>query len=210
MIEFKDRLRELMDERGIKTPEELSPNLPVFIHPNTIRNYLNGSSPKNFEKYTILANFFNVPTDYLQGYSNIRTKNIDIKYFCNKYGLTEKSLSALERINNIKQAYTDFSTINTVNRLLEELEEKKDFNCIIQCIDYFLNLRINPNQEVVIGLDDNIYIWNKTNTSRIMGRKTINNETLIKSILIEIEDLLINKRNTIQKEGEKNECKRKN
>lgn len=101
MMEFKDRLRDLMSERGIKTPEELSRKLGELnnnsnLHANTIRNYLKGNSPKDIGKYEILANYFNVTTDFLQGYSEVKTKNIDIKNFCDEYGLTEQSLDIIK------------------------------------------------------------------------------------------------------------------
>ncbi len=220
MIEFKDRLKDLMKKRGIKTAEELSKQLEQLnnnshIHPNTIRNYLKGKPPRDFEKYQILARFFNVSTDYLQGLTETETTDIDIKTICEKYGLTEKSLAALERINTMKKNFVGyFTTIDTVNRLLEDIEEKK-FMCVIQNIDYFFNLNINTEKEVIITDDNDIAIWEKPRISGnimgrniiarkfIGGRKSISRETLIKSILLEIEDLLIKQRDVIQKEGEK-------
>ena len=110
MIEFKDRLRQLMNENGIKTPEELSDKLNNLhnnsnLHSNTIRNYLNGKSPKDVGKYKILANFFGVSTDFLQGYTDKRTNNIDIKNICNEYGLNENSLEIIKKYN--KELYSE-------------------------------------------------------------------------------------------------------
>lgn len=110
MIEFKDRLRELMNENGIKTPTELSEKLDKLnnnsnLHSNTIRNYLNGKSPKDVGKYKILANFFGVSTDYLQGYTKERTNNIDIKNIYNEYGLNENSLEIIKKYN--KELYSE-------------------------------------------------------------------------------------------------------
>ena len=118
MVEFKDRLRDLMKERRIKTPEELSRQLDDFdkssrLHANTIRNYLNGKFPKDVGKYKILADFFYVTTDYLQGSSSVRTKNIDIKNFCNEYGLTEESLNIIK-----SSVYADCS--DTFNAFLKD------------------------------------------------------------------------------------------
>lgn len=115
MIEFKDRLRELMNENGIKTPTELSEKLDKLnnnsnLHSNTIRNYLNGKSPKDVGKYKILANFFGVSTDYLQGYTKERTNNIDIKNIYNEYGLNENSLEIIKKYNKelYRESINDF------------------------------------------------------------------------------------------------------
>ena len=160
MLEFKDILRELMNEKGINTPEELSPKLPIFIHPNTIRNYLKGKSPKDFEKYEILASFFGVTTDYLQGYSNAKTIDINIKNICNKYGLNEISLSALELINR-RNIDFNFQEINTINYLLEDLLINKQ-NSIIESITDYLYFNYNPETKINIlnikGINGNIKI----------------------------------------------------
>lgn len=160
MVEFKDRLRELMNEKGINTPEELSPKLPIYIHPNTIRNYLKGKSPKNFEKYEIIASFFGVTTDYLKGYSNAKTIDINIKNICNKYGLNEIALSALELIN-IRNIDFNAQEINTINYLLEDLLINKQ-KSIIKSITDYLYFNYNPETTINIlnikGINENIKI----------------------------------------------------
>ena len=196
MLEFKDILRELMNEKGINTPEELSPKLPVFIHPNTIRNYLKGKSPKDFEKYEILASFFGVTTDYLQGYSNAKTIDINIKNICNKYGLNEISLSALELINR-RNIDFNFQEINTINYLLEDLLINKQ-NSIIESITDYLYFNYNPETKI-----------NILNIKGINGNIKISRDLTLELLLFEdIKSKLNFLKSEIKKEGEKNECKR--
>ena len=208
MEEFKDRLRILMDERGIKTPEELAYKLKDFdrendLHANTIRNYLNGKSPKDVGKYKILATFFNVSTDYLQGFSIVKTNNIDIKNFCNEYGLSEKSLKALKRINNLKKDFKD-TMIDTVNKLLEDIEERKADSLFVLIDDYF-TLNVKNNYEIAITEKGDVFVWDKNKSNQTMGKTTIDNETLIISILLRIQAELIEMK---KKESENNEHKR--
>lgn len=196
MLEFKDILRELMNEKGINTPEELSPKLPIFIHPNTIRNYLKGKSPKDFEKYEILASFFGVTTDYLQGYSNAKTIDINIKNICNKYGLNEISLSALELINR-RNIDFNFQEINTINYLLEDLLINKQ-NSIIESITDYLYFNYNPETKI-----------NILNIKGINGNIKISRDLTLELLLFEdIKSKLNFLKSEIKKEGEKNECKR--
>ena len=198
MLEFKDRLRELMNEKGINTPEDLSPKLPIFIHPNTIRNYLKGKSPKDFEKYEILASFFGVTTDYLQGYSNAKTIDINIKNICNKYGLNEISLSALELINR-RNIDFNFQEINTINYLLEDIMINKQ-NSIVKAITDYLFFDSNSKTKIKIqtrinGTNENI----RTSTDLLLD-------------LVFFEDIkskLNFLKTEIKKEGENNEYKRK-
>lgn len=192
MVEFKDRLRELMNEKRIKTAEKLSTELPIFIHPNTIRNYLKGKSPKDFEKYEILANYFGVTTDYLQGYSNAKTIDIDIKNICNKYGLTEKSLLALERANSRSQDLDLTTEINAINFLLEDLE-KNPSNSIITCIARYFYLIT----------DFRIVERTKMLGSDVPVNINLSGDILASSFLKNIEEHLINARKYINKEGEK-------
>ena len=215
MLEFKDRLKELMDKENL-SPEKLESKLKKFIGKNgknipltksTIRNYINGNSqPKNVENIQILADFFNVSTDYIQGKTDVKTTDIKIKNISNEYGLTEKSLIALKRINQMKKDFK-YTTIDTVNKLLEEIEDKK-FNSIFQLIDDYLNINIKTNYEIAITEKSDVFVWDKSKNNRTSGKATINNEILIQSILLKIQAELINMRNYISKEGEKDDCKR--
>ena len=120
MVEFKNRLKGLI---GNLSPEQLSKELKGKNHisANTIRNYLKGDTiPNNFEKIQILANYFNVSTDYIQGLTDFKTKDIQIKYISEKYGLTEKSLNTIETFNKVENRVFN-KTINIVNNYILKL-----------------------------------------------------------------------------------------
>ncbi len=120
MIEFKDRLKELMKEYNL-SPEKLEDNLKKFskdtkkdcnISRNTIRNYLKGNTPpKSFERIEDLARYFNVSTDYIQGLTDEPSTDVKVKEIYAKYGLTEENLKHLETYKKDKLLSITIKTI---------------------------------------------------------------------------------------------------
>lgn len=89
---MKNRLKELRIEKGL-TQEELGNQLGLAN--NTISRYETGSNePTKFETWQKLADFFNVPVDYLLGISkDSSTLTID--------DLNPKEQEAYERITDM-------------------------------------------------------------------------------------------------------------
>ena len=203
MLQFKingERLKKLMKDSNINA-YQLSKKIGGYPSPNTITNYMEERTPpKNLEYVKAIADYFNVSTDFLLGIAPTPTNNINIKDFCNKYGLNESSLSALELINRRHMDF-NFQEINTINYLLEDVFINKQNSIINVITDYLFFNNIGGGVEIPIKTNT------KTGTMEIL---TIENNTAVKSILIkEIEDKLIWLKDEIKKEGEKSEHKRK-
>lgn len=203
MLQFKidgKRLKKLMEDNNINA-YQLSKEIGGYPSPNTIINYMNESTPpKSLEYVKTIADFFNVSTDFLLGLAPTSTNNIDIKGFCNKYGLTENSLSALKLLNEMK---TDWKrqTIDTINYLLEDISINKQNSIINVITDYLFFTNINSGIKIPI----------KSNSEAgVTEVLTVEGNTAVKSILIkEIEDKLNWLKDEIKKEGENDEHKRK-
>lgn len=88
---MKNRLKELRKELGL-TQEELGKQ--VGMPNNTLSQYETGKREPKLETWQKLADFFNVPVDYLLGFSKDRsTLTID--------DLNQKEQEAYERITDM-------------------------------------------------------------------------------------------------------------
>lgn len=201
MAEFNEILKKLMEKNGINA-EQLHNSLDVSskISANTIRNYINGDTKPNcYEYYKILADFFNVSTDYIQGYTEEPSTDIKIKEICNTYGLKENSLLALINLNSQKKDFNR-KMIDTVNYLLEDVFINKQNSIINVITDYLYCTKDIKEFKIPLKYDS------ETGVTEVL---TIEGSTAIKSILLkEIEDKLNWLKGEIRKEGEKDECKR--
>lgn len=166
MNEFCERLKELMEENNIKA-EALSKNLNGQISANTIRAYANGNhKPNSIENIKILANFFNVSMDYIQGFTNEKTTNVEVKNIYNTYGLSEKALKNLKKLNSIEKKNENFTYIKTINfilsqdldyilrdykKILQKNEKyKKFFDLMLRLdSDYFMNCEDEETNKLV-------------------------------------------------------------
>lgn len=131
---FCERLKELMEENNIKA-EALSKNLNGQISANTIRDYAKGNhKPNSIENIKILANYFNVSMDYIQGFTNEKTTNVEVKNISNTYGLSEKALENLKEFNSIAKKNKNFTYIKTINFILSQGLDYilKDYKKILQ------------------------------------------------------------------------------
>lgn len=153
MSEFGERLKELMEENNIKA-EALSKNLNGQISANTIRAYAKGiHKPNSIENIKILANFFNVSTDYIQGFTNEKTTNVKVKNISNIYGLSEKALKNLKEFNYLAERNESFTHIKTINFILSQDTKK-----IWTLIDRYLNMKINPYDVLIVGEKGNLEV----------------------------------------------------
>lgn len=86
------RLRGLMDEAKI-TQIELAKKLGITRQ--SISQYMDGSIVPNAEKLYLIADFFDVSSDYLLGRTNVRTLSTDIVTACKITGLSEEFVKCL-------------------------------------------------------------------------------------------------------------------
>ena len=70
-MNFSDKLRCLIEERNL-TQKRVANDLNIA--PSTIGGYVQGSSEPDFETLKILAEYFDVSTDYLL---NVKTRNVN-------------------------------------------------------------------------------------------------------------------------------------
>lgn len=98
---------------------------------SSLSKYERGVQQPSYETLMKMADYFNVTTDYLIGYTDIRTKNIEDKAIVEKTGLTLHSLDVLSSFQkNAKCKPNDaFDTtpataslyLATINKILENL-----------------------------------------------------------------------------------------
>lgn len=202
MIEFSTRLKKLMEENHINAEnlsKNIKENLNKKISANTIRSYVKGEHfPNSIENIQILAKYFKVSVDYIQGYTNEKTTNVKIKNICNNLGLTKKSLKALKRTMIRKKDFKDgeyniYTTTDTINFLLEDLEENKIDSILYQIHTYF-----NAYSDYSVTIPTNV---NKNN-KKVFETAQIKGEDIIQYILNIIEYKLKEARKIIQEKKE--------
>lgn len=98
------RLRELMLEAKI-TQIELAKKLGITRQ--SISQYMDGTMLPNAEKLYLIADFFDVSSDYLLGRTNVRTLSTDIVTACKITGLSEEFVEYLK--------HSDFRRYETIN-----------------------------------------------------------------------------------------------
>ena len=115
------RLRELRAEKGVSL-RELAQKLGLSY--SSVGKYERNEAQPSFDILFKLADFFNVTIDYLIGYTDIRTKNLEYKSISEKTGL---SVKAIETLVNFKNGSEDQKSpsyllcaehLNTINLLL--------------------------------------------------------------------------------------------
>lgn len=122
MLTFADRLRMLIDELDL-TQKQLASDL--HIPTSTLGGYVQGVSEPDFETLKILAEYFNVSTDYLLNYhtDDIRSdKENDIMRIFRSLSPTQQDLyieqgKAFLKINAKKNAKLSKSTLEKKNNI---------------------------------------------------------------------------------------------
>lgn len=122
-----EKLKDLRVERGLTT-KQLCEMTQIS---EAVYNGLENDSPRDtgYSHIVTLAKFFDVPTDYLLGFTESRiTKNIELK----ELGLSDNAVEVLMRH---KQD----------NLLLSELIEHREFTDMINAIDIYVRRVAAPN-----------------------------------------------------------------
>ncbi|UYO63422.1 helix-turn-helix domain-containing protein [Acetobacterium wieringae] len=115
MAEFKERLKELVREKGetqTKIVDDINKKFRAGLSKQAFSYYVNGREP-NHDTLKIFAEYFGVTVDYLIGYSDVKKReNADVN---SKLGLSDGAIDTLEGYNK----YLPNILIPTVNLLLE-------------------------------------------------------------------------------------------
>ena len=122
-----EKLKDLRVERGLTT-KQLCEMTQIS---ESVYNGLENDSPRDtgYSRIITLAKFFDVPTDYLLGFTESRiTKNIELK----ELGMSDKAIGVL------MQHKQD-------NMLLSELIEHSEFTDLINAIDIYVRRVAAPN-----------------------------------------------------------------
>ncbi len=126
-----EKLKDLRVERGLTT-KQLCEMTQIS---EAVYNGLENDSPRDtgYSRIVTLAKFFDVPTDYLLGFTESRiTKNIELK----ELGLSDNAVEVLMRH---KQD----------NLLLSELIEHREFTDMINAIDIYVRRVAAPNLDMM-------------------------------------------------------------
>lgn len=90
---FAVRLRELIEEKDVKH-REVAENIGVTRQ--TVGQYADGTTLPTLDKLLKMADYFDVPLDYMAGTGKVKSKNSDITAACDYLGLSEKAVAAMK------------------------------------------------------------------------------------------------------------------
>ncbi len=122
-----EKLKDLRTEKGLTT-KEVSQLTGIS---EAVYNGLENDADRDtgYSRIVALAKFYDVPTDYLLGFTESRiTKNIELK----ELNLTDKAINVL-------------LSKNRNNHLLSKLIEHKDFSNLINSIDVYVRQLAAPH-----------------------------------------------------------------
>lgn len=123
-----DRINTLLAEQD-KSQKSLANKLGV--KPNVISYFCKGTRTPNTEQLCIIADFFNVSTDYLLGRSNAQTTDELEREICDYLGLSEKALRAIFGLNLTSQMiYSNKKGLGLIGALNYLLENHSESFCI--------------------------------------------------------------------------------
>lgn len=112
---------------------------------SSISKYERGDQQPSYETLMKMADYFDVTTDYLIGYTNIRTKNIETKTIAEKTGLTLRSIDILSGYqNNAQRSPEDAfdTTPATATIYLSALNQILSSD-VLENIAHYLYLQLN-------------------------------------------------------------------
>ena len=163
-----EKLKDLRTEKGLTT-KEVSQLTGIS---EAVYNGLENDADRDtgYSRIIALAKFYDVPTDYLLGFTESRiTKNIELK----ELNLTDKALNVL-------------LSKNQNNHLISELIEHKDFSNLINSIDVYVRQLAAPHIGTVNNMlkiaqhgVENYYSDNKPKPDEFNNAIHYMNETVV-------------------------------
>ncbi len=117
-ITFEERIKDLRIENGYTTDElaEVLKAKKMYISHTSLNRYENGKAEPGITNAMMLADFYNVPIEYLTGRTNSRKKDIPHIAMSAKLGLKDKALNRLESIK--RDSFQNYK-LDLINYLLE-------------------------------------------------------------------------------------------
>ena len=163
-----EKLKDLRTEKGLTT-KEVSQLTGIS---EAVYNGLENDADRDtgYSRIIALAKFYDVPTDYLLGFTESRiTKNIELK----ELQLTDKAINVL-------------LSKNQNNHLLSKLIEHKDFSNLINSIDVYVRQLAAPHIGTVNNMlkiaqhgVENYYSDNKSKPDDFNNAMNYMNETVV-------------------------------
>lgn len=90
------------------------------VSQQTVGYWETGDRLLKADQIKMLANYFNVSTDYLLGLSSVPTTNKNLQYICDYIGLDVTSVITLHVMNARIPADTERKFLNCINAMIRE------------------------------------------------------------------------------------------
>ncbi|WP_123054502.1 helix-turn-helix transcriptional regulator [Clostridium sp. JN-1] len=205
-MEFKDRLKHLREAKGLTQKEladelnKLNANLPNSskIYTQTISYWENGRDP-SIGMLIKLAQYFDVPTDYLLGKTNsVSIDEINFEYF-SKFLSKENIKKLMENYpGDIKKAVYFLLTNYTSDIFMNFDIEKKQYELDIDLL-YLMSKSINILKTFYDEIENKVLSYNTENSPKdikyadSISTKTLKDINKLKSLTKMRLDLIIDK-----------------
>ncbi|MCH5158636.1 MAG: helix-turn-helix transcriptional regulator [Clostridiales bacterium] len=199
---FATRLRKLMKDAKA-TQQDLA--VAVGTTRQAISQYADGSVQPNIEKLFKIANYFKVSADYLLGWVDVKSNDIDIQAIHYKTGLSEESISSLmseteflcniTNRQNIDEAIEIFEQINAFANSQEDLQKEtlSQFVKSLGCkevffdddgkyMDWFTIIGYILDSETINLLMDNTYYKNFIEDKSVCSYEKFDSFTVMEAL----------------------------
>lgn len=190
-IIFRNRLKKLRTEKKLNQ-SDLAKELGISR--GAVSYYENGERTPDINVLCSIAEYFNVSTEYLLGYSEEKESNLDIIDIKNKTGLSEKSILNLINLKNSDSS----NYLKSINFLIDNCYAKegyiskgKYYTPFAPGLAFFdiLDKILFKNYEVDSG-EEYIYLKNKDNGHQSVMSGTILNTLLYEALKESIHELV--------------------
>ena len=120
---FATRLRKIMEENHT-TQSALAKE--TGLTRQSISQYMDGSILPNVEKLHIICRFFGIPSDYLLGFTDSKSTDIEVQNIYDKWGLSSDAMENLEKSCSKHLTGDTEKIVDFVDFILSNQEYMKD------------------------------------------------------------------------------------
>lgn len=114
---FPSRLRELIRERDV-TQEQLKDVLSLSKR-QSVTSYVDGETLPTIDKLVAIADYFGVTPDFLLGFSDAKTNDIEVQAVCDRTGLSVKAVKELQELPGWAAKWADSDIRSMLNLVIE-------------------------------------------------------------------------------------------
>lgn len=186
-----NRLRELREQQGLSLREL---GLKVNMNASVLGNYERGDRQPKTEVWDELANFFDVPTPYIMGLTDVK---IDPSHYLLNIvnSMKEKKSEQTELLINDKKYNNSWAVMNALQTIMDYLEQPDEeqakivTDTMIQAITLVGNIAHSSNKKDSISLKDLHNILININSTYMRSASTETLYSKEKSIQKHLESL---------------------